>query len=97
MSEALGPFLHTVCRGSAGVKLKAVSKTDGVNTGRVLAFWFQAMSTSDSMSPLTMITNPDGAKDLSDVMIKLDRWNALISDLLYASFSHRWLSDSLPR
>ena len=32
---------HKVCRGSAGVKLKAVLKIDGFNAWRVLAFWFQ--------------------------------------------------------
>ena len=42
VSEALGPLLHKVSRGSAGVKLKAVSKIDGFNTWRLLAFWFQA-------------------------------------------------------
>ena len=31
VSEALGPLLHKVCRGSAGVKLKAVLKIDGFN------------------------------------------------------------------
>ena len=31
VSEALGPLLHKVCKGSAGVKLKAVLKTDGLN------------------------------------------------------------------
>ena len=46
---------------------------------RVLAFWFQARSTNDSMSLLTMIMNPDRAKDLND-MNKLDRWDALIRD-----------------
>ena len=40
VSEALGPLLHNLCRGSAGVKLKAVLKTDGFNAWRVLAFWF---------------------------------------------------------
>ena len=73
VSEALGPLLHKVCRGSAGVKLKAVLKIDGLHAWRVLAFWFQARSTNDSMSLLTMITNPDRAKDLSDMMNKLDR------------------------
>ena len=29
VSEALGPLLHKVCKDSAGVKLKAVVKTDG--------------------------------------------------------------------
>ena len=76
VSEALGPLLHKVCRGSAGVKLKAVLKIDGFNAWRVLAFWFQARSTNDSMSLLTMIMNPDRAKDLNDMMNKLDRWNA---------------------
>ena len=76
----LGPILHKVCKGSAGVKLKAVVKTDGFNAWRVLAFWFQARSTNDSMSLLTMIMNPDRANDLSDMMNKLDRWDALIRD-----------------
>ena len=80
VSEALGPLLHKVCKGSAGVKLKAVLKTDGFNAWRVLAFWFQARSTNDSMSLLTMIMNPDRAKGLSDMMTKLDRWNAQIRD-----------------
>ena len=38
VSEALGPLLHKVCRGSAGVKLKAVLKIDGLNAWQVLAF-----------------------------------------------------------
>ena len=38
-----------------------------------------ARSTNDSMSLLTMIMNPDRAKDLGDMMNKLDRWDALIS------------------
>ena len=63
VSEAPGPLLHKVCKGSAGVKLKAVVKTDG-----------QARSTNDSMSLRTMIMNPDRAKDLSDMVNKLDRW-----------------------
>ena len=45
VSEALGPLLHKVFRGSAGAKLKAVLKTDGFNAWRALAFWFQARST----------------------------------------------------
>ena len=53
-------------------------KTAGFNAWRVLAFWFQARSTNDSMSLLTMIMNPDRAKDLRDMMNKLDRWDALI-------------------
>ena len=57
---------------SAGVKLKAVLKTDGFNAWRV-AFWFQARSTNVSVSLLSMIRNPDRAKDLSDMMNKLDR------------------------
>ena len=32
------------------------------------------------MSLLCMIMNPDRAKDLSDMMNKLDRWDALIRD-----------------
>ena len=32
------------------------------------------------MSLLTMIMNPDRATDLSDMMNKLDRWDALIRD-----------------
>ena len=81
MSEALGPFLHKVCKGSAGgVKLKAALKNDGLNAWRVLAFWFQARSSNDSMSLLTMIMNPDRAKDLSEMMKKLDRWDALIRE-----------------
>ena len=80
VSEALGPLLHKVCKGSAGVKLKSVWKIDGFNAWRVLAFWFQARSTNDSMSLLTMIMNPDRAKDLGDMMNKLDRWDAPIRD-----------------
>ena len=80
VSKKLGPLLHKVCEGSAGVKLKAVMKTYGFNAWRVLAFWFQARSTIDSMSLLTMIMNPDRAKDLSDMMNKLDRWDAPIRD-----------------
>ena len=37
-------------------------------------------TTNDSMSLLTMIMNPDRAEDLSDMMNKLDRWDALIRD-----------------
>ena len=74
-----GPLLYKVCRGS-GVKLKAVLKIDGLNAWRVLAFWFQARSTNDSMSLLTMIMKPDRAKDLTDMMNKLDRWDAQIRD-----------------
>ena len=74
--EALGPLLHEVCRGTDGVKLKAVRKIDGFNAWRVLAFWFQARSTNDSMSLLTMILKHDRAKDLNDMMNKLDRWDA---------------------
>ena len=62
VSEALGPLLHKVCKGSAGVKLKAVLKVDGFNAWRVLAFWFQARSTNDSMSLLTMIMNLTGRR-----------------------------------
>ena len=51
--EAPGPLVHKVCKGSAAVKLEAVLKIDGFNAGRVLAFWFQARSTNDSMSLLT--------------------------------------------
>ena len=76
VSEALGPLLHKVCRGSVGVKLKAVLKIDVFNAWRVLAFWFQARSTNDSML-LTMI---DREKDLTDMMNKLDPWDALIRD-----------------
>ena len=74
VSEVLGPLLHKVCSGSAGVKLEEVLKTDGVNAWRVLAFWFQASSTNDSMSLLTMIMDPTRAKDLSDMVSKLERW-----------------------
>ena len=38
VSEVLGPLLHKVCRGSAGVKLKAVLKIDRFNAWSVLAF-----------------------------------------------------------
>ena len=75
VSKAMGPLLHKVCRGSAGVKLL---KTDGFNAWRVLAFWHEARSTNDSMSLLTMVMNLDRAKDLGDMMNKLDRWDALI-------------------
>ena len=77
VSKALGPLLHKVFRGSAGVKLKAVFKIDRLNAWRVLAFWFQDGSTSDSMSLLTM---PDRAKDFSDMMNKLGGWDAPIRD-----------------
>ena len=50
------------------------------NAWRVLAFWFQARSTNDSMSLMTMIMSPDRAKDLNDMMNKLDCWDALIRD-----------------
>ena len=53
---------------------------DGLNAWRVLAYWFQAISTNDSMSLVTMIMNLDRAKNLSDMMNKLDRWDALIRD-----------------
>ena len=69
--------LQKVCRGSAGVKLIAV---DGLNAWRVLSFWFQARSTNTFMSLLTMTMNPDRAKDLSDMMNKLDFWDAPIRD-----------------
>ena len=69
-----------MCRGSTGVKLLAVLKIDGFNAWRVLVFWVQARSTNDSMSLLTIIMNPDRAKDLSVMMNKLDRWDALIGD-----------------
>ena len=59
-----------MCRGCAGVKLNAVLKIDRFNAWRVLAFWFKARSTND----------PDRAKDLIDMMNKLDRWDALIRD-----------------
>ena len=45
----------------------------GSTLGGVLAFWFQARLTNDSMSLLTMSMNPDRAKDLSDMMNKLGR------------------------
>ena len=80
VSEALGPFLHKVCRGSARVELKAVLNIDGFNAWRVLAFSSQTRCTHDSMSLLTMIMNPHRAKDLSDMMNKLDRWDAQIRD-----------------
>ena len=35
VSEALGTVLHKVCRGSAGIKLQAVSKVDGFNSWRL--------------------------------------------------------------
>ena len=73
-------FLHKVCKGNIGVKLKTVMRTDGFNAWRVLACWFQARSTNDSMSLLTMIMKPDRGKDLSDMMNKLDLWDALIRD-----------------
>ena len=80
VSEALGPLLYKVCRGSAEVKLKAVLKIDWLNAWRVLAFWFQARSTNDSASLLSMIMNHDRAKDFMDIMNKLDRWDALTRD-----------------
>ena len=78
VSEALGPLLHKVCKGSAGARLKAVLQIDGLNAWRVLAFWFQARN--DSMSLLTMIMNPDRVKDFNDMTNKLDRWDALVRD-----------------
>ena len=39
-----------------------------------------AASTNDSMSLLTMIMNPDRAKDLNDMVNKLDTWDAPIRD-----------------
>ena len=66
VSEVSGPILHKVRRGSEGVK--PVLKTDGFNAWQVLVFWFQARSTNDSMPLLTMIMNPDRAKDVSDMM-----------------------------
>ena len=72
------PFC-TKCAEAAQVSSStAVLKTDGLNAWRVLAFWFQARSTNDSMSLLTV--NPDRAKDRWDVTSKLDRWDALIRD-----------------
>ena len=44
----------------------------------MLAFWFQDRSTSDSVSLLTMIMNPDRVKNIRDMMSKLDSWDALI-------------------
>ena len=74
------PFCTKVCRGSVRVKLKAVSKTDGFNAWRVLASWFHAISTNGSVSLVTVIMNPYRAKDLCDMMNKLDRWDALVRD-----------------
>ena len=54
-------------------------KTDGFNARRVLAFW-QARCTNDSVSLLTMIMDPDRAKDLCDMVFKLDRWDASTRD-----------------
>ena len=87
VSEALGPLLHKVCKGSAGVKLKAVVETDGFNAWRVVAFWFQARSTNDSMSLLTMILNPDRAKDLSDSSVQklAESLSAIVESLNSAS------------
>ena len=76
VSAALGQLPQKVCKGSAGVELKAVLQTNGFNAWRVLALCFQARSTNDSMSLLAMIMNPDRAKDLTDMMNKLDRWDA---------------------
>ena len=47
---------------------------------RVLAFLFQAKSTNDSMSLLTMVMKPVRAKDLNDMMSNLVCWDALIRD-----------------
>ena len=80
VSETLGPLLHKVCKGNAGVKLKAVLKIDGFNVWRVVAFWFQAKTTNDSTPLLTMIMNPDRAKNFNDMMNKLDRWDAPVRD-----------------
>ena len=43
---------------SAGINLGPVIKTDGFNAWRELAFWFQARTTDDSLSLLTMIMKP---------------------------------------
>ena len=51
VSEALGPFC-TQCAEAA----QESSSKDGFNAWRVLAFWFQARSTNDSMSLMTLIT-----------------------------------------
>ena len=79
VSEALGPLLHKVPKAAQESRSKQL-KIDGLNAWRVLAFWLQARSTNDSMSLLTMIMNPDRAKDLNDMMNKLDRWDAQIRD-----------------
>ena len=72
VSEAVGPVFHRACKIMAGVKLKGVLEIDGFNTWR--AFWFQARS------PVTKTKIPGKAKDLSDMMHKLDRWDALVRD-----------------
>ena len=79
VSEALGPLLHKVPKAVQESRSKQL-KIDGLNAWRVLAFWLQARSTNDSMSLLTMIMNPDRAKDLNDMMNKLDWWDAQIRD-----------------
>ena len=66
------PSAQSVAKAAHEVKLKAVVQTDGFNAWRVLAFWFQARSMSGSMSLLTLIMNPDMARDFSDMMNKLD-------------------------
>ena len=65
----LGPLLDTVCKIIAGIKLKAAPKT-GLNAWRVLAYLLLTTSTNDSLSLLTMIMNPERAKDLGDMMSK---------------------------
>ena len=79
VSEALGPLLHKVPKAAQESRSKQL-KIDGLNAWRVLAFSLQARSTNDSMPLLTMIMNPDRAKDLKDMMNKLDRWDAQIRD-----------------
>ena len=55
--KEVSELLHEV---RAGAKLKAALKTDW--------FWFQARSTNDSLSVLTMIVNRDRAKEVRHMM-----------------------------
>ena len=56
----------------------------GINAWRVLELCSQARSTSDSVSLLSMIMNPERvserAKDLNDMKGKVDCWDAMVRD-----------------
>ena len=69
-----------MCKGSAGVKLKAVMKTDGFDAWGCWCSGSKPDPRMISVSLVTMIVNPDRAKNFSDMMNKLDRWDALVRD-----------------